>query len=151
MEKGRAVSWSARIVLTLGLFSTAVSCDNPLIEQIQQRIVEDVTIYLAGDAPRMLSTSPGPNASEIPTSAVISAVFDLDLDPATINESTVTLTRLSPEAPVQGVPRYHAATRTASFTPATSLQPDTNYRLTLSTGLRSAKGAALGSVVSTPI
>jgi hypothetical protein len=149
MQKGSAVSRAASVVLTLGVFITAVSCENPLVEQMQQRIAEDVTVYLAGDAPRVLNVTPVPNASDIPTSAVISAVFDMDLDPATITGSTVTLTRLSPEASIEGTLAYNTATRTASFTPTTRLAPDKSYRLTVTTGLKSAKGAAFGTSFST--
>jgi hypothetical protein len=116
---------------------------------MQQKISEDVTIYLAGAAPRVLGISPEPGTSEIPTSAVISAVFDVELDPATLTGSTVTLTRLSPATAVPGTLSYDAATRTASFTPATRLDPDKSYRLTVTTGVKSAKGAALGTSFST--
>ena len=149
MKKGIADSWSATLVLGLGLAFTAVSCQNPLIDQLQERIVEDVAVYLAGDSPRVLSASPGPGASEIPTSTVINAVFDIDLDPATIAESTVTLTRQSPIADVPGTLSYDTATRTASFTPATRLEPDESYRLTVSTKVKSAKGAALATTFNT--
>jgi hypothetical protein len=116
---------------------------------MQQRIADDVTVYLAGEPPRILSASPEPGANGISTSAVITAVFDMDLDPATITGSTVTLTRLSPEASIDGTLAYNAATRTASFTPTTRLDPDKIYRLTVSTSLKSAKGAALGTSFST--
>jgi len=137
------------LILTLGLFNTAVSCQNPLIEQMQEKIVEDVTIHLAGNAPRILSASAGPSASGISTSAVISAVFDIDLDPATITGSTVSLVGLTPEATVEGTLAYDTATHSANFTPVTRLEPDKNYRLMVTTGVKSAKGAALGSAFST--
>ena len=145
MEKGTAFSWTKSIALATGLLITAVSCQNPLLEQMQNRIVDDVSLYLAGDAPRILAATPGPGAIDIPTSAVISAVFDLDLDPATITGSTVSLTRLSPTTSVEGTLSYDSTTRTASFTPATRLEPDESYRLTVSTNVQSAKGAALAS------
>ncbi|MGD9941109.1 MAG: Ig-like domain-containing protein [Clostridia bacterium] len=145
MQKGSTVSRAAIVVLTLVLFGTAVSCENPLVEQMQQRIADDVTVYLAGDPPRILSASPEPGANDISTSAAISAVFDVDLDPATITGSTVTLTRLSPAADVPGTLSYDGASRTASFTPASRLEPDKSYRLTVTSGVTSAKGAALGA------
>lgn len=149
MKKGNSISWSSTVLLALGLAVTAVSCQNPLIEQMQQRIVEDVSIYLAGDAPRILSASPGPSSSGIPTSAVISAVFDIDLDPAAVTESSISLTRLSPEAEVEGTLFYDSETRTVSFTPSARLEPDKVYRLAVSTGVKSAKGAALGTEFTT--
>ena len=149
MEKRAAVSWTKNIVLVTGLLITTVSCQNPLLEQMQNRIVNDVTISLAGDAPRILAATPGPSATDIPTSAVISAVFDINLDPATITGSTVSLTRLSPAAAVPGTLSYNAAARTASFTPDARLEPDKSYRLTVTTGVKSAKGAALGTAFNT--
>ncbi len=92
--------------------------------------------------PTVLSTTPANGASGVNVAGVVSATFSLNLDPATVNAGTFTVSGLP------GTVSYDQASRTATFTPRSALSFSTGYTATLSSGIRSAGGHALSAGAS---
>jgi hypothetical protein len=92
------------------------------------------------------STTPEDEATGVPSNIVISAVFNEDMDPSTIDASTFQLwTAPTSGAPAQvaGIVTY--ANRTAIFTPTTVLPMDTTCTVTITIGVRNLLGNALSN------
>ena len=92
-------------------------------------------------APSVLSTIPLSNAANASLYQPVSALFNEDLNPATVNASTFTLVNAS--GSVAGAVSYSA--RTATFTPASSLAASTRYTATLTTGIQDVAGNPLAA------
>jgi hypothetical protein len=91
--------------------------------------------------PRVIATSPGARATGVSVRVAISATFSEDMDPATINAATFTLTRDATR--VAGRVTYDPATRTATFIPHEDLAYGTEYTATITTGARDLAGNGL--------
>jgi len=87
------------------------------------------------------STVPAFGASNVFAGTVISATFDKSINPSSISASTFIVSHL-PGGPISGSYAYDAATRTASFTPASPLAFGAAYAALL-TGVRGAAGESL--------
>ena len=72
------------------------------------------------------TTIPGPTTGSPATSA-ISAVFNKDMDPATLNTATFTLSCAAPCVAPSGQVAYGAGSRTAVFVPAAALAVGVTY------------------------
>lgn len=95
-------------------------------------------------APTVVSTIPAQSETAVAVSAPVTATFSCDMAAATINESAFTVASSgSMPGPVSGTVAYVAATRTATFTPATPLAAGTTYTAVLNADVRSAGGTAL--------
>jgi hypothetical protein len=122
----------------------------------------DMTVT-ASASPTVASTSPGNNASDIPTSTnssnnivtgtVVTATFSQAMDPSTINSSlagqllTFTLTETNGKN-VPGTVAMNAGNTVATFTPtASSLNPNTSYTATLTTAAKNAGGIQMATPV----
>src|SRR6202790_3281319 len=92
--------------------------------------------------PRVTSVTP-PDGSTVANNAVITATFSKAMNPATINNSTFTLS--SGGARVSGQVTYIAATKIATFQPAASLAPGTTFTATIATGANDTFGNALAA------
>ena len=93
-------------------------------------------------APTTSSTSPDNNATGVATNGKITAAFSGDMDPSTITAATFLVT--GPGAvPVAGTVAYQS--RTATFTPAAGLAPNTRFAATITTGVRDLAGNPLAS------
>jgi hypothetical protein len=91
-----------------------------------------------------LVTPPNGTTPICPNTAVVSAVFDKAMNPATITSSTFTLT--AGLVPVAGTVTYVAATNTATFTPTVSLAPNTTtFTATITTGVTDTYGHPLAA------
>ncbi|MEO5658630.1 MAG: ice-binding family protein [Polaromonas sp.] len=119
---------------------------------------------VASANPTVASTSPGSNATNVPTSTnssnnivtgtAVSATFSLPMDPATLISSqagkllTFTL-KDSTGNNVSGTVAMNAVNTVATFTPTLSaLLPNTSYTATVSTAAKSAGGSALAAPVT---
>lgn len=92
------------------------------------------------NSPSVTSTGP-PNASlGVPTDGSVTATFSEPMDPATINNTTFTLTQGG--AAVPGTVGYSGLT--ATFTPMSLLAPSTTYTATVTNGAKSVAGTSLG-------
>ncbi len=92
--------------------------------------------------PLVQSVSPVGGSTCASTAGTVTASFDEDLDPATVNGSTFSLTGPASSA-VSGVVAY--LNRTVSFTPDTALAPASSYTAALTTGITDLAGNPLAS------
>ena len=144
--KPRKQNRRIRLAVVLGLAAIAIAaCSNPLVAEMQSRIEGDVAAELAGDSPQLLSSSPSVDAADVPTSAVITATFDIDLDESTITAANVLLLEMPAGTETPGTLSYDGATKTVTFTPSSRLNLETEYELVVTTSLTSAQGAAIAA------
>jgi len=94
-------------------------------------------ILVPGPLPKVTETLPGSGAGEVPFYEPINAVFNKNMDPATITTGTFTLSGTT------GSVSYDQSTRTATFLPDAPLQPGTTYTASLTTAVRDSVGNAL--------
>lgn len=98
-------------------------------------------------APTVSSVTPAANATGIAQSAVLNILFSEDMTAASISTTSVTL-RDAANNIISGTVTYNAATRTATFTPASALSYQTVYTarvLSGSNGVKDAAGNALAA------
>lgn len=93
------------------------------------------------DAPVIFSTSPTDNEDEIERNKVVEIVFDQEMDPTTINNTTITLVQDSEM--INGTVDYSGTT--ATFTPENALAAQTVYTAKVSTGATNASGVAVSN------
>jgi hypothetical protein len=92
-------------------------------------------------SPVVRSNTPVYGATRVPPNGSISASFSEEMDPATLTESTFTLTYGPAAIPVQGTVTY--ADSKAEFWPASRLDDNRTYSATITAGARSAAGDSL--------
>ena len=80
----------------------------------------------------IISTVPEDLATEVPLTSLVSATFSEELNAATFDAATVTLSEAG--VPILGVVAFDDATRTATFTPAGALEPNRLYTARVTTG-----------------
>jgi tetrahydromethanopterin S-methyltransferase subunit B len=91
-----------------------------------------------GICPIVESTSPVANALAVPVDKVITITFNKEVDPATINQTSITLTGAGA---VAGTVTYSG--RTATFTPSSPLAENTTYTGRVKTLVKDLMGNAL--------
>jgi hypothetical protein len=111
----------------------------------------------AGTPPEVILTDPLNNASGVALNKVVTATFNMAMDPATLTTATFKLQQGTTS--VSGNVTYSGVT--ASFAPSGDLLPGTTYTATITTGAMSESGLPLasdyewsfstGTVVVTPI
>ncbi len=95
-------------------------------------------------APAVTTTNPGAGATAIVPTSSIKAVFDRELDPATVTPSTFRVLAPGGTA-VPATVSMDNDTKTATLDPTESLEPFTTYTARLETGLKTWAGGALAS------
>ncbi len=90
--------------------------------------------------PTVKSTSPAAGATNVAINTVIAAAFSGEMDAATINGTTFTLSN-----GVNGVVTYDSTNFIATFAPAGNLASNTTYTATITTGVRDKAGNAMAS------
>lgn len=96
---------------------------------------EDDITEIEGVCPIVVSTIPADGAINVPLDQVISATFNEVLDPASIHSTSFTV---SGADALEGTITYEGMT--ASFTPATTLSPFTDYEGLLTTEIEDEMG-----------
>ncbi|MBF0530893.1 MAG: Ig-like domain-containing protein, partial [Deltaproteobacteria bacterium] len=94
--------------------------------------------------PIVLSNSPASGSIDMATNVAATATFNKPLNVATVNSATFTLVSSQGQT-AAGTVTYDAATKTATFTPTSSLANSTNYTATLTTGIQDTGGNALAA------
>ncbi len=89
-----------------------------------------------------VTTTPGPTPTVV-TNTSISAFFSEDMAPATIGDTSFTLTCSSPCVPPQGSVSYVVGTKTAVFTPVAALAANSTYTATITTAATDLAGNTL--------
>jgi hypothetical protein len=92
-------------------------------------------------APTVIATDPVSNASAVPLTKIITATFNMLMDPLTITATSFTLKQGA--TVVAGTVTYTGTT--ASFTPSGSLLPGTTYTATITTGAKNIAGTSLAN------
>lgn len=92
--------------------------------------------------PTVLSTMPLDGAADVPINGSISAIFSEAMAPATLTQTTFTVTS-GVGAPVQGTVVYASSSSTAVFWPAAHLASNGLYTATITTGAESSSGVGL--------
>ena len=94
---------------------------------------------VVGVCPIVISTSPVNGAFGVPLSQVVTATFNEEMNPATINQSSFIITVGG--TPVAGTVTYSGTT--ATFTPSVRLSTNTLYTGTIKTSVKDKVGNAL--------
>ncbi|MEO6190807.1 MAG: Ig-like domain-containing protein, partial [Saprospiraceae bacterium] len=92
-------------------------------------------------APFVVSTDPPNNATNVSLNKTVLAVFNMPMDPTTINSSSYTIKQGSTTIP--GTISYSGLT--ASFTPTSNFTSNTLYTATLTTAVKNLAGVSLSS------
>ena len=92
-------------------------------------------------APIVVSTDPANNATGVFLNKIITAKFNLPMDPISINSTTFTIQKGG--LLIAGTVTY--SDTTATFTPAVDLSPNTVYNCTITTGVKSATGVSMAA------
>jgi len=95
--------------------------------------------------PTVAGTSPDDVATNVGRSTIVVAVFSENLDAATVNSASFTLT-LTGGGAVTGTVSFDASTLSARFVPDTTLDPLTNYTASLAGTITDVAGNALAPV-----
>lgn len=101
---------------------------------------EDNFIETEGVCPLVISTIPLNGAVGVPLRQIISATFNEEMNPTTINAATFIVTEANGTA-VTGAVTYSGTT--ATFTPSSFLKPNTTYVGRIKTGAKDVMGNAL--------
>jgi len=97
--------------------------------------------------PTVTSTDPANNATGVPLTKIIAAFFNEAMDPSSITTASVSVTGLG-GSPVVGTVNYSAITNSLTFTPSTSLAPNTTFSATIKGGVSGAKDLAGNALAS---
>src|ERR1700730_8016303 len=99
-----------------------------------------------GTTPPTVTSVEPPNASAgVCPNTIITATFSKAMNPATINDTTFLLTTGTPPVAVGGAVTYDAPSKTATFTPNSTLALLTTYTATITTGATDTFGNTLAS------
>ena len=91
--------------------------------------------------PTIIFTNPPVDARAVPTYTLVSATFNQNLDPSTVNSSTFRISQAG--AAVVGSVSYITVSRAAVFHPSIPLTPDSPYTATVTTGVRNLSGVPM--------
>jgi hypothetical protein len=99
----------------------------------------DDAVEVVGVCPIVISTNPVDGASGVPLSQIVTATFNEEMNPLTINQSTFTVSAAG--TPIAGTVTYSG--KTATFTPASRLIVNTLYTGKITTEVKDVDGNAL--------
>ncbi|MFN8494902.1 MAG: Calx-beta domain-containing protein [Caldilineaceae bacterium] len=98
--------------------------------------------------PVVTSVGPGYNAAAVSVSSIVTVTFSKAMDPATLNNSTFSVSDGITLVP--GTFSYNVAARTITFTPNNPLKADTNYTVKLTNGIKDTGGLVLDAYKNAP-
>jgi hypothetical protein len=105
---------------------------------------KDDFVEIVGVCPVVESTNPNDSAINVPINQVVRVTFNEDMDPATITQSSFTLTAdLKSDVPVSGTVTYNNSNATLKFVPAGLLVKYTTYTATVKSTVKDLYGNAL--------
>ncbi len=110
-------------------------------EALPAEVAWTFTTRLDQMPPRTVFLIPASGAVNVPLNTSITAGWDQDLNPGTINPATFQVATAQ-GSPVSGAVTYANASRTATFTPSGSLAANTLYIATLKSGIQDMSGNA---------
>jgi hypothetical protein len=137
----------------LGVNVNGVGEPNMDIEQATANLLVDMGVApttpmtgLTTEDPTALHVtdrSPAVDATDVPSTSPISIGLDLTLAPASVTQSTVTLT--GPSGPVAAGVSYDVGTKHITLTPTASLKASTTYTVNVDGSIGTPWGTTLGS------
>jgi len=96
--------------------------------------------------PTVISEVPPVGSAGVCPNTIVTATFSKAMNPATINDTTFLLTTGTPPVAVGGAVTYDAPSKTATFTPSSTLAiPNISYTATITTGATDTFGNTLAS------
>lgn len=99
--------------------------------------------------PSVVRTEPSGSVSNVPLNPVIQVEYNQDLDPATVNATTVTLRTNSTVGPIVPAAVSLEGNRVLRITPAAPLAANTTHAVVVTTALRDREGQAPSFTFST--
>ncbi len=91
--------------------------------------------------PAVISTDPANNEIGVPLNKTVTAIFNMPMDPLTVNATTFTIKQGA--TPVTGTVSYSGTT--ASFMPTSNFSSGLTYTATITTGAKNVAGTALAN------
>ena len=92
--------------------------------------------------PTIVSLDPENNAKTVPPDAVVSATFSEEIDPASINDTTFTIVRMSTGTKAPATVTYDAKSRAAVVTPSSQFAAGESYQARLLGGVGGVRDLA---------
>ncbi|MBK9255045.1 MAG: Ig-like domain-containing protein [Saprospiraceae bacterium] len=138
---GSTVTFTPTDFLTTGTLYTATittAAKNPAGVSLTADYVWTFTTF-TGVVPLVISTDPANNATNVPLNKTVTATFNVNMDPTTINNSTFTLRNGA--TLIAGAVSY--AGTTASFNPTENLVSGVTYTATISNTVKSLTGTQM--------
>jgi hypothetical protein len=167
-DTGTAVSATATYISNSNMVKITPSSNLTADTEYEVRIPTTVQNEEGGSLPYEEFRSFLVNGSTDSTAPTISAVTPQDLDtgigvglyqaqvrfneamdPASLTTSSITLKKTSNDAQVPGVVKYNIWDYSADYVPTGALEANTNYTLTVTTGVKDLSGNALGTQATT--
>jgi len=104
-----------------------------------------VSFHTAAEAvaPQVQSVSPANGATGVPLGSTVSAVFDQDMDAATLSGASFKLERTAGGSAVAASITYNPGQKKVILTPTSALSPETEYRATLTGAIQGDNGLGL--------
>jgi methionine-rich copper-binding protein CopC len=97
----------------------------------------------AAVAPQVTQKLPADGATGVAVGSSVSAVFDEDINAATLTNTSFTLTKSGSATAVPATVSYVGGTKTAMLAPTADLEPNTLYNVTLTGAVLGANGLAV--------
>jgi hypothetical protein len=114
------------LIITIVLINLITSCAN---DDFQENI---------GLCPIVIATNPADGATNVPLNQIITATFNEEIDPSTINSDSF---KIVGNTALDGTISYSGVT--ATFVPSSNLKPNTTYAGTITTSVKDLNGNAL--------
>ena len=106
---------------------------------------DHVWTFTTGVVPFVFSTDPGSNAINVSINQIISATFNMPMNPLTLNQVTYTVKEGTSAIGIEGMISNSNSGQTFSFTPKFPLNGNKEYTVTITTGARNVAGTAMAS------
>ena len=105
-------------------------------------MIPAIPFSITASQPEVISTVPAQNELDVAVSTNISATFNVDIDPATVNDSTFLVSGLC-TGPHDGVITYDDTLKTVTFNPAVDFAEGELVTVVLTGGIESSGGSAI--------
>jgi hypothetical protein len=146
-QKSNSISFTPSADLTYGTSYTA-KLKAGLKDSLGNTLASDYTIYFTTQNDSSLtidSHSPSMLEQGTPINGTITVYFSNPVNSSTLNTTSFALKENSTGAVVAGTVTYNSSTKSAVFTPTASLKASTDYKVSLSTQIKSTFNKPLES------
>lgn len=116
-------------------------------DAVDSMVLSTTVRVMAARPPVIVRTEPPPKKRDVPLNATIVIVFSEPIDSTTLNASTVRLSR-GTNAVAGTVTRLAGTATDVAFNSSAPLDPNTDYELLVTQGVRDLEGEALAAAVT---